>query len=265
MKLRNPKEVLTKGFTLIELLVVIAIIAVLAAMLLPALTRAKGAAQLAVCKSNERQMGIATASFVQDNGFYPGLQDGRSGTPLYWFNKLELYTKSKWTQPLYDCPGYPFDRSKLPFPIEMQTNQNYGEYTYNLIGVPTTLIVPPGSLGLGLLPGETGEITEAQVAVPSDMILIGDAYCEGVSLDGGLTIMAGYQIPGEPAVDARARASARRRHTGVFNVLFCDGHIVHMKPSKLFGQTDDALQRLNNDHKPHSDIIAHSEWPVISD
>jgi len=62
----------------------------------------------------------------------------------------------------------------------------------------------------------------------------------------------------------RARISARNRHTGCFNLLFCDGHIQHMKPSKLFGQGDDALQRLNNDHQAHRDLFLPSQWPVIS-
>src|SRR5947208_16597354 len=75
---RMPTTVLKSGFTLIELLVVLGVIAVLASLLLPALSRAKAQANSIKCRSNLRQLGLELAMYVNDCSAYPSTDHVRT-------------------------------------------------------------------------------------------------------------------------------------------------------------------------------------------
>lgn len=92
------------AFTLIELLVTIAIIAILAALILPALARAKDRARAIYCANNQRQIYLAWHQYASDNADrLPFANGGAEVTDSWWNGALDSYVKSA---AVWRCPSY---------------------------------------------------------------------------------------------------------------------------------------------------------------
>ena len=107
--LNKGRGSMNKKFTLLELLIVIAIIGILITMLLPSLDKARRATRAALCASNEKQIGIASAMYLRDNN--------ATFTGEYWtsgaYNAGEYVGRKKlgstsWASPCYK-PIYHFN------------------------------------------------------------------------------------------------------------------------------------------------------------
>ena len=244
---------IANGFTLIELLVTIAMIAILAALLLPALASAKDKAYSANCRSNLRQLIIALRLYVDDEGCYPLATSGNA------IGSWQIALGPSVTSNVFYCPKPCHASAQFMQIVQPPSPIILPHYGYNEFGA-VLFGVPPSNLGLGgdyIPAGLTGSfkpLAERRVAAPSEMIAIGDsgAFVNPILVSSTNVDPSAFLYLSFPYVVASVnRPAVGDWHDGGANQVFCDGHSEYARQSVWIAATASARQRWNNDNQPH--------------
>lgn len=221
----NRKLLPRVAFTLVELLVVIALLAILAALLLPTLSRSKATAQRIQCVSNLHQLGLATQMYWDDNAgnCFRYTSGFTNGGQLFWFGWLGPGDEGE--RPFAAQAGalWPYLEGRG---VELCPSLNYalGQFKLKARGAAYGYGY---NLHLSTVPSKP-PVAVARITRPADTILLADAAQVNT-----------FQAPASrtnPMLEEfyyvstnRSEATAHFRHLQKASVVFGDGHVAMEK------------------------------------